>query len=67
MYGKPRNGQAQNDVYNHLHEQGKQDGADYYDHACATSDSAHIGDMGDYSHLRHITSYSGDYLLFIAI
>lgn len=56
MYGKPRNGQAQNDVYNHLHGQGKQDGADYYDHACATSDSAHIGDMGDYSHLRHITS-----------
>lgn len=56
MYGKPRNGQTQNDVYNHLNEQGKQDDADYYDHACAAPDYAPIGDTGDYSHLRHITA-----------
>lgn len=53
MYGKPKNGQAQNDVYNHLHEQGKQNDVDYYDHACAAT--TQIGDMGNYSHLRHTT------------
>ncbi|XP_065925664.1 uncharacterized protein [Magallana gigas] len=56
VYEKLGNGQTQNDVYNHLHEQGKQDGADNYDHACAASDSAHIGDPCDYSHIRHITA-----------
>lgn len=54
VYGKQKNGQTQDDVYNHLHEQGKQDNVDYYDHACAAS--ANIGDIGDYSHLRHTTS-----------
>eukprot|EP00105_Crassostrea_gigas_P006166 XP_011420011.1 PREDICTED: uncharacterized protein LOC105322814 isoform X1 [Crassostrea gigas] len=56
VYEKLGNGQTQNDVYNHLHEQGKQDGADNYDHACAASDSTHIGDPCDYSHIRHITA-----------
>lgn len=50
----PINGQTQDDVYNHLHEQGKQDNVNYYDHTCATT--AHNGDMSDYSHLRHATS-----------
>lgn len=51
---KPRNGQTQDDVYNHLHEQVKRDDADYYDHAC--TNSADIEDMSDYSHLRHVMS-----------
>lgn len=51
--GKTKNGQTQDDVYNHIHEQVKRDGANYYDHICANS--AHIGDMSDYSHLRHVT------------
>lgn len=51
--GKTKNGQTQDDVYNHIHEQVKRDDADYYDHTCANS--AHIGDMSDYSHLRHVT------------
>lgn len=51
--GKLRNGQTQDDVYNHLQEQVKPDDADYYDHTCANS--AHIGNMSDYSHLRHVT------------
>lgn len=54
MYGKPKIEQTQDDVYNHLHEQGTRDDADYYDHACAAS--AYTGDMGDYSHLQHTTS-----------
>lgn len=54
VYGKPKTGQTQDDVYNHLHEQGARDDADYYDHACAAS--AYTGDMGDYSHLQHTTS-----------
>lgn len=51
--GKTKNGQTQDDVYNHLHEQVKRDDADYYDHTCANS--AQIGNMSDYSHLRHVT------------
>lgn len=51
--GKTKNGQTQDDVYNHIHEQVKRDDANYYDHICANS--AHIGDMSDYSHLRHVT------------
>lgn len=54
MNSKPRNGQTQEAVYNHLHEQIKQDDDDYYDHACAAS--AHIGDMGNYSHVQHTIS-----------
>lgn len=51
---KPINGQTQNNVYNHLHGQVKQDDINYYDHACASS--VQNGDMGDYSHLRQTTS-----------
>lgn len=51
--GKIKNGQPQDDVYNHLHEQVKRGDADDYDHTCAYS--AQIGDMSDYSHLRHVT------------
>nr|XP_034330396.1 uncharacterized protein LOC105343881 isoform X2 [Crassostrea gigas] len=54
VYGKPKIEQTQDDVYNHLHEQGTRDDADYYDHACDAS--AYTGDMGDYSHLQHTTS-----------
>lgn len=54
MYSKPRNRQTQEAIYNHLHEQVKQDDDDYYDHACAAS--AHIRDMEDYSHVQQTTS-----------
>lgn len=64
VYGKPKTGQTQDDVYNHLHEQGTRNDADYYDHACAAS--AYTGDMGDYSHLQHTTSQIGDYFTKVA-
>nr|XP_034330407.1 uncharacterized protein LOC105332499 [Crassostrea gigas] len=54
VYSKPRNRQTQEAIYNHLHEQVKQDDDDYYDHACAAS--AHIRDMEDYSHVQQTTS-----------
>lgn len=37
------------DVYNHLHEQTKQDD-DTYDHACAVPN--HSADLSDYSYIR---------------
>ncbi|XP_065925492.1 uncharacterized protein [Magallana gigas] len=49
-----KGGQIQDDVYNHLHEQVKQEDVNYYDHACAAS--VRNGDMSDYSHIRHATS-----------
>lgn len=49
-----KSGQIQDDVYNHLHEQVKQDDVNYYDHACAAS--VHNEDVSDYSHIRHATS-----------
>lgn len=50
----PINVQTHDDIHNRLHEQVKHDDVNYYDNTCALS--VHIGDKGDYSHLRQAMS-----------